>query len=412
MSINVLFIHQNFPAQFKSLAPALVREGHNVRTLTIRDFPKSDWNGVSVSNYSIKRGTSEGIHPWILDFETKVIRGEACFNAALELKKSGYSPDIIVAHPGWGESMFLKEVWPKARLGLYCEFFYHPEGLDIGFDQEFANSDLENPCRIALKNTNYLYNINQADAGLAPTEWQARTFPESFRSKITVSHDGVDTSAVKPNKDVVVTINGSLKLTRGDQIVTYVARNLEPLRGAHIFLRAVPKILRENAEARILIAGKDDVGYGPGPARGGTWKEFLLNEIKPQLKDSEWGRLHFVGHLPYHYFLNLLQVSSVHVYLTYPFVLSWSLLEAMSVGCAVVASRTGPVTEVITDDSTGKLVDFFDIEGLAQQVGELLNDPQKRTVLGREARGLAIQNYDLTRVCLPRHVEWVEGMLN
>ena len=409
--MNILFIHQNFPAQFKFLAPALVKAGHKLRALTIRQFKELVWEGIEISQYLTDRGSSKSIHPWLTDFETKVIRGEACFNAAVKLKKTGYLPDVIIAHPGWGESLFLKEVWPSAMLGLYCEFYYSARGLDVGFDPEFTFPDLENPCRMTLKNINNLFHITQADAGLSPTIWQANTFPEPFRNKITVSHDGIDTTLVRPDSDVSVTINGNLKLTRKDKIITYVARNLEPLRGTHIFLRSLPEILSRNPDVRVLIAGSEELGYGAGPSQGGTWKDALLLEIRPKLHESEWNRIHFVGQLPYSYFLNLLQISAVHVYLTYPFVLSWSILEAMSAGCAVVASSTGPVTEVIEDGSTGRLFDFFDVEALAAQVCELLDDPGQRKVLGEAARKFVAENHDLQEVCLPQQIAWTERLV-
>ncbi len=411
VSMNILFIHQNFPAQFKFLAPALVKAGHKLRALTIRQFKELVWEGIEISQYLTDRGSSKSIHPWLTDFETKVIRGEACFNAAVKLKKTGYLPDVIIAHPGWGESLFLKEVWPSAMLGLYCEFYYSARGLDVGFDPEFTFPDLENPCRMTLKNINNLFHITQADAGLSPTIWQANTFPEPFRNKITVSHDGIDTTLVRPDSDVSVTINGNLKLTRKDKIITYVARNLEPLRGTHIFLRSLPEILSRNPDVRVLIAGSEELGYGAGPSQGGTWKDALLLEIRPKLHESEWNRIHFVGQLPYSYFLNLLQISAVHVYLTYPFVLSWSILEAMSAGCAVVASSTGPVTEVIEDGSTGRLFDFFDVEALAAQVCELLDDPGQRKVLGEAARKFVAENHDLQEVCLPQQIAWTERLV-
>ena len=227
-----------------------------------------------------------------------------------------------------------------------------------------------------------------------------------------MAHDGVDTRFIRPDKDVSVTINGNLKLTRDDKIITYVARNLEPLRGTHIFLRALPEILSKYPLARVLIAGGEKSGYGAAPRQGGTWKDLLVSEIKPKLNEAQWRRIHFVGKLPYKYFLNLLQISTVHVYLTYPFVLSWSLLEAMSAGCAVVASNTGPVTEVIKDGSTGMLVDFFGVESLAKQVCGLLGDSEQREMLGNAARQFIVKNYDLQSVCLPRHCNWVENLIS
>lgn len=409
-SMKILFIHQNFPGQFKFLAPALKEAGHDVCALTLRDLKSTTWKGINIHRYTMSRISSGSIHPWLSDFETKVIRGEACYNAAFDLKKSGYVPELILAHPGWGESLFLKEVWPNAKLGLYCEFFYSPRGLDVGFDPEFPELAAGQPCRINLKNANNLFHIDQADAGLSPTQWQADTFPEPFRRRITVCHDGIDTNEVRPNIDTVVTLNDVLKMTTKDQVITYVARNLEPHRGIHIFLRALPKILRSFSRARVLIVGNDQQGYGQLPADGRTWKEVLVSEVRGSFTDEEWSRVHFVGQLPYAYFLNALQVSSVHVYLTYPFVLSWSLLEAMSVGCPIVASSTGPVKEAVRDGKTGKLFDFFNEEQLSESVCELLSNPKEAKRLGANARTFAIDNFDMEKVCLPRQIAWVESL--
>ena len=256
--MNILFIHQNFPGQFKYLAPALVQQGHTVVAMpvTLQPTPQpSVWNGVQVVPYPVLRGTSANIHPWVGDFESKVIRGQACFEAALQLKASGFTPQVIVAHHDWGESLFLKEVWSQARLGIYCEFHHQPGGINAGFDAEFANADPVDACRIRLKNTNNLLHFETADAGLSPTHWQASTFPEAFRRRITVIHDGMDTQAVVPNPAVSLTLNGTLALTRKDEVITFVNRNLEPCRGYHIFMRALPEIFKRRPNARVLIVG-------------------------------------------------------------------------------------------------------------------------------------------------------------
>jgi glycosyltransferase involved in cell wall biosynthesis len=416
--MNILFIHQNFPGQFKFLAPALVKQGHKVLAMTMQKTEAKDWQGVTLVPYTASRGTTPNVHPWVSDFETKTIRGEACFKAALQLKANGFMPDVIIAHHGWGESLFLKEVWPQAKLAIYCEFFYHPQGADVGFDPEFPPTDPGDACRLRLKNLNNLLHFEVADAGISPTHWQASTFPEAFRPKITVVHDGIDTVAVAPNAAVGLTLKKAdgqdLPLTRQDEVITFVNRNLEPYRGYHVFMRALPELLKRRPNARVLIVGADDVSYGARPTQaqnGGTkWKDIFANEVRPHISDSDWQRVHFLGHVPYQYFIPLLQLSSVHVYLTYPFVLSWSLLEAMSAGCAIVASDTQPLHEAIAHNETGRLVNFFDPKALAQEVCDLLDNPAERVRLGANARAFAQQNYDLQTVCLPKQLAWVEGL--
>ncbi len=368
------------------------------------------WQGVRIVPYTAHRGTAPNVHPWVSDFETKTIRAEACFRAALKLKESGFSPEVIIAHHGWGESLFLKEVWPNAKLAIYCEFFYLPSGADVGFDPEFPPKDAGDACRLRLKNLNNLLHFEVADAGISPTYWQASTFPERFRDRITVVHDGIDTQSLAPNPGVSLSFNGNMTLTKQDEVITFVNRNLEPYRGYHIFMRALPEILKRRPQARVLIVGGDDVSYGARPENGQKWKDIFAAEVRPQIADSDWARVHFLSNVPYQHFVPLLQLSTVHVYLTYPFVLSWSLLEAMSVGCAIVASDTKPLHEAIKHDETGRLVDFFDVEALANEVCALLDHPIARQGLGKNAREFAQANYDLNAVCLPRQLAWVDTL--
>ena len=408
--MNILFIHQNFPGQFKFLAPALAAQGHDVRAFTMQKIAAGEWQGVKLTHYQPSRGTAPNVHPWVSDFETKTIRGEACFRAALKLKERGFTPDVIIAHPGWGESLFLKDVWPQAKLGIYCEFYYHPQGADVGFDPEFPARDAGDVCRLRLKNLNNLLHFEIADSGISPTHWQASTFPEPFRSRITVVHDGIDTEAIAPNPAVSLTLNGDLVLTKQDEVITFVNRNLEPYRGYHIFMRALPELLKRRPGARVLIVGGEEVSYGARPEGDKKWKDIFAGEVRPQISDADWARVHFLGNVPYQYFIPLLQLSTVHVYLTYPFVLSWSLLEAMSVGCAIVASDTQPLHEAIRHDDTGRLVSFFDAAALSGEVCALLDDPAARERLGANARAFAQANYDLKTICLPKQLQWVEEL--
>ena len=197
--MKILILHQNFPAQFKHLAPALVQQGHAVSAMTLQQPKVKTWMGVNLVPYRVSRGSTREIHPWVADIETKVIRAEACFRAALQLSSNGYIPDSIIAHPAWGESLFLKDAWPNASLGIYCEFYYHHQGVDVGFDSEFLAKDPGDVCRLRLKNLNNLLHFEFADAGLSPTYWQASTFPDPFRKRIRVIHDGVDTDVLIPN---------------------------------------------------------------------------------------------------------------------------------------------------------------------------------------------------------------------
>ena len=408
--MKILFIHQNFPGQFKFLAPALVQQGHEVVAMIMQKTDLEVWQGVKLVAYLPSRSSTPNIHPWVSDFETKAIRGEACYRAALKLKDAGFTPDVIIAHPGWGESLFLKDVWPESKLGIYCEFYYHAQGADVDFDPEFPTKDDSEVCRLRLKNLNHLLHFEVADAGISPTHWQASTFPTDFKSKITVIHDGIDTQAVAPNSNVTLILNGNITLTKQDEVITFVNRNLEPYRGYHTFMRALPALLKKRPNATVLIVGGDDVSYGVRPEGGKKWKDIFIDEVRPAISEADWQRVHFLGTIPYESFIPLLQLSTVHVYLTYPFVLSWSLLEAMSVGCAIVASDTQPLREAIAHDKTGRLVDFFDHQALAKEVCQLLDNAKLRVKLGKNARAFAIKHYDLQTICLPNQLAWVNQL--
>jgi glycosyltransferase involved in cell wall biosynthesis len=402
--VRTLFIHQNFPGQFKHIAAALLARGDEVTALCIENNPALA--GVRYLRYTPKRGNTPNIHPWVQDSETKVIRGEACFHAARQLRAQGYVPDIICAHPGWGEALFIKEVWPQTPLLSYFEFYYHPHGADVGFDPEFPASENDAP-RLMAKNFANLMNLEQCDAGLSPTEWQKLTHPASFRHKIRVIHEGVDTDTIRPAADTTIQLDGGITLRPGDEVVTFVNRNLEPYRGCHSFIRALPEIQRRHPRARMVIVGGDGVSYGSQPPAGTTWKTRFLNEVRDQIDIS---RVHFVGAIPYNAFIGLLQISACHVYLTYPFVLSWSMLEAMSAGCLVVGSRTPPVEEVIRHGENGVLVDFFNPKDIAEQVVQALESPGDFSAIRQRARQTILERYDLKRICLPQHLAYINEL--
>jgi glycosyltransferase involved in cell wall biosynthesis len=404
--MRILFVHQNFPGQFVHLASALAARKHEVVALAINQ--RSPLSNVKTIYYQPQCGSTEGIHSLAGDFETKLIRAEACAEAVVKLKKEGFYPDVIYAHTGWGESLFLKEVWPQAKLLGYFEFYYHPQGADCGFDPEFSSLSLQDAMRIRAKNASQLLALEQADLGVSPTQWQWSTFPSVYQDRISVIHDGIDTVRVRPDAAVKMQFaRNNLTLTVRDEVITFVSRNLEPCRGYHRFVRSLPEIMARRPKAHVLIVGGDGVSYSAPPAEGLSYRQIFLEEVKEQV---DWNRVHFLGKIPYADFLCVLQLSSVHVYLTYPFVLSWSMLEAMAAQALVVGSATAPVTEVIRHGENGLLVDFFSSEGLVNAVCEVLEHPDRMLEMRQQARRTILERFDLATVCLPRQIELIETL--
>ncbi|MCH2165237.1 MAG: glycosyltransferase family 4 protein [Marinovum sp.] len=409
--MKILLIHQNFPGQYKHLAPALAAQGHNVVALTPKVDKPTKWMGVNVVPYKIGGKPAQGLHPWLVDFETKLLRGHSCYVAAIQIKNQGFTPDIILAHHGWGESLFLKDVWPTARIGLYCELYHLNDYPFVGFDPEFPSRDAaQDGLRLRLKNLNNRLHFEFAEAGISPTRFQAETFPKAMLDRITVSHDGIDTQAVQPNPDAKLQVGADRVLTRDDEVITFINRNLEPYRGYHIFMRALSKLLASRPNAHVVLIGGDEVSYGARPPGDKSWKQMYIDEVRPQISDPDWARVHFLGRVPYNVFLSMMQVSRAHVYLTYPFVLSWSLMEAMAAGAPIVASSTEPVREVLRDGENGLLVDFFDQDAIVERVCEILDNPDLTTRLRAQAREDVVATYDLKSVCMPRQLEWVNAL--
>jgi glycosyltransferase involved in cell wall biosynthesis len=406
--MRILFVHQNFPGQYKHLAVALARLGHEVVALGTAE--RGNMAPVRYIRYRSEVAPNDRTHPWVKDLEAKVIRGQACLQAAARLQAQGFTPDLICAHPGWGEPLFLKQLWPQTPQLHYVEFFYRSQGQDSGFDPEFGQMDLARKARLEAKNANNLLNLNTMDAGICPTTWQHSTLPRVYQPHISVIHDGIDTQRLQPQHDAPLNLANdqgqALRFTQHETLITYVARNLEPYRGYHQFMRALPRILRACPNARVVIVGGDGVSYGAAPPKG-SWKSHFANEMRGLL---DWTRVHYVGRLPYAQLVAVLQRSHAHVYLTYPFVLSWSMLEAMSVGALVIASDTAPVREVITHGENGWLVDFFDPKALADQVIEVVHNPEKQQAIRRAARALMVQRYDLRTHCLPAQLKLVTAL--
>jgi glycosyltransferase involved in cell wall biosynthesis len=406
--MRVLFVHQNFPGQFVHIAKALADRGHEVVALAINR--RSPLPNIKTVYYKPQRSSSPEIYPLAIDFETKLIRAEACAAAAAQLKRDGFYPDVIYAHTGWGESLFLKDVWPQAKVLGYFEFYYHVQGADCNFDPEFSEQTIQDAMRIRAKNASQLLALEQADYGISPTQWQWSTFPSIYQDKISVIHDGIDTARVKPDPNVKMQFaRDNLTLTPQDEVITFVSRNLEPCRGYHQFMRALPEIMARRPKAHVLIVGGDGVSYGAAPAAGQTYRQQFFEEVKDSVDLS---RIHFLGKIPYEDFIRVVQLSSVHVYLTYPFVLSWSMLEAMAAQALVVGSATAPVTEVIRHGENGLLVDFFSSEELVNKICNVLKHPDRMLQVRQQARRSIQKRFDLQRLCLLKQIKLIELLVH
>jgi glycosyltransferase involved in cell wall biosynthesis len=384
--MRLLFVHQNFPGQYRHLAAHYgAQRGCQVVALgekanLVRQRPQPP--GVRLLGYTPGKQAFSGLEA---PLQRAIHRGKAVAAVAEALRRGGFRPDVVLAHIGWGEALFLKDVFPDAKLLLYAEFFYRASGSDTGFDPEFPPSPAARP-RLRLMNAPLLMALEACDWAQVPTRWQQRQFPAGYAERMTVVHDGIDTELARPG------------LAPEEELVTYVARNLEPYRGFHSFMRAIPEIQRRRPGARIVIVGGDDVSYSPRLAAGETYRALLLRELDGRIDLS---RVTFTGRLAYADYLALLRRSAVHVYLTYPFVLSWSLLEAMASGCLLVASRTPPVEEVIEDGVNGLLVDFFSPAQIAARIDEALSKQAAYRTLRATARRTVLERYDLRRQCLP-----------
>lgn len=405
--MRILFVHQNFPGQFKHLAPALRARGHDALAISANpnahlfNFPTARyaWTPPVIDRKALKHAAV---------FSEMTQRAEVVAAAAVELRdKHGFKPDVVFGTPGWGETLFLKEVFPDARHLLYGEFFYRTKGHLLGFDPEFSKASLAARVALTADHAYLLLALNQVERILAPTRWQAQSFPDYVQDRITVVHDGVDTGSIVPDRNAVARLpDGGPEFRAGDELLTFINRNLEPHRGFHIFMRALPEVLAARPNAHVVIIGGDETSYAGRAPGGMTWKEFMLAEVGGRLDLS---RVHFTGKVPYPLFLDLMRVARVHAYLTYPFVLSWSMLEAMSAGAYVIGSKTPPVEEVIQDGVNGRLVDFFDVAAWRDALIDGLAHPERADAMRVAARRTIVEGYDLKTVCLPKLIEFVEG---
>jgi glycosyltransferase involved in cell wall biosynthesis len=399
LAMRIILVHRNFPGQFRYLAPALAKAGHKVGVLTW-DQNKNP-RVMPTAYYAHAETKTKGLAGFYTD---NIEFGASVARRAQVLAQKGDAPDVVFGSINWGETLYLKEVWPKARHLGYAEFLYAPRGRDTGFDPEFSKLSLETDIRTVTRTGHLVLAASRADALLSPTRWQASTFPREMQSKISVIHDGVDTDRIRPDDSATYQVPNGPLLKVGDEVLTFVNRNLEPYRGYHTLMRALPRLMAARPNCHVVMVGGHGSGYGPSPADK-SWKDVFLDEVRDRI---DLKRLHFVGRIPYNDLLNVLRIGRAHAYLTYPFVLSWSMLEAMSLGCVVVGSDTPPVAEVITDGVNGHLVDFFDVEAWADKLITLMADPEAQRPIRKAARQHIIDTYDLQTVCLPKLMDFVQ----
>jgi glycosyltransferase involved in cell wall biosynthesis len=405
---SVLFVHQNFPGQFPHIARALVARGDRVAAIgssTARNMP-----GVDVRKWTLDRGTTPGMFEPAVRAEADLIRADAAARAAARLKADGFTPDVIVGNPGWGETLHLKKIWPHAKVALLVEYWYVDEGGDVGFDPEFGGPvDLATRLSLNARNLSQALACTLADLIVCPTPFQASLFPDEIRKRIVIHHEGIDLAraARLPFKKVRLPDGALLDGTR--PVVTFIARTLEPLRGFHSFMRALPAVMAAHPMVEVVVIGNDQQnGYGAAPPAGRTWKQFMLDEVSGRIDPV---RLHFTGGIEHREMMQLLLLSTAHVYLTYPFTLSWSLLEAMACGCLVIASDTAPVRDAIRNGKTGVLCDFFDSEAIATEITRALNEPEAFAAIRQAASASAMECFDAQRHGTPEWLGYIDGLM-
>ena len=382
--MRFLFVHQNFPAQYLHLVRHLSQTGRHDIFFITEDNPNA-LPGVRKITYKGPGPLRPNTFSDVQEFEQATLRAHLVADTASTLKRLGFTPDIIIGHHGWGELLNMQDVYPGVPLLGYFEFYYRTDCGDVNFDPEFPTAPVLLP-RVRAKNAVNLIALNNPGHGQTPTRFQHETYPAWAQPDITRLAEGVNLDLCRPDplaRTRSITV-GNMVIEPGDTLITYVARDLEPYRGFHTIMRAIPRLLAARRDVKIVLIGGDGVSYGARLVDQ-TWRAFMLAETGP----LDPARVCFPGRMDYALFVQLLQRSDTHVYLTYPFVASWSLREALACGCAIVASETAPVQEFIEDGVTGVLTPCLDPVLLAERVLALLDDPVRAATLRHGARQFA-----------------------
>ncbi|MDD2875764.1 MAG: glycosyltransferase [Acidiphilium sp.] len=399
--MKFLFVHQNFPGQYLHIVRDLLAEGgHEIVFMT--EPNRNQLAGVRKVTYARPPATHAGVHPSAREFDVAMRRAEAGYAGAKQIKALGFEPDVIIGHHGWGELLNLVDIFPGVPILGYFEFYYRLDGTDVNFDPEFPMPPERFGAVRAKNGVNHLATALE-QFGQTPTAWQWQTYPAWARERISIIREGVDLDVCKPDPAShkhKLSI-GALTVAPKQKLITYVARNLEPYRGFHTFMRALPAILAERRDVVVSIVGGDEVSYGVAP-RSGTWRSELMAEVGDQIDTA---RVHFMGRVPYEDHVKLLQRSDAHVYFSYPFVASWSLREALAIGAPVIGSDTKTVTEFVTQGETGLVTPALDPAALATTALGLLDDRALSERLAAGARDFAIRNLDLKQYLLAFRAE-------
>lgn len=399
---KILFIHQNFPAQFGAIGGWLSKQGWDVTFATART---EDINpGYRILKFKNHRDVSKGIHRYLVGTEQAVIAGQGFARTAIEAAKAGYRPDIVMAHSGWGVGTFAKDVWPDAKFIPYVEWWYRWPAVDRSQHDLPSKEPVDERARTRVRNTPMLLDLMAADQILCPTQFQADQFPEIWRDKITVLHDGIDTDLIVPGERDK-SILAKHKIPVDAEIVTYVARGMEPQRGFPEMMRAASILQKKRPNLNMVIVGKDRIAYGNKSASE-SWKDKLLSELP-----FDHSRLHFTGLLPRSDLNRVFQMSDAHLYLSVPFVLSWSSLEAMSAGCHLVAADNAPVHEFMEDGKTATLVDPYVPQKIAEGVEKALDDKERAKSIRTAARQQIVQDLDAKTVIFPEKERMFAALL-
>ena len=400
--MRVLISHNNYPAQFRRLAPALVDQGHDVVFLA----KNKEWHapdpvsGMRLIKYETHRpGGGEALHPYLRRFESSVLEGQAVFRTCQQLREEGWIPDWILNHVGFGNGLYLSDAFPEAkRIGLF-EWFYRAVGADVDFLRR-SPLDPDRALRLRTWNAQTLLELADCDVGVVPTQWQRQQFPPHLSSKLQVIHEGIDVDALGALDRGIHQRPDVLPKDPDIEVLTYVSRGFEEYRGFPQAMQAIVLLQQLRPRLHVLIVGADVVAYGGGRPDGRSWGDWAKQDL-----GLDPARTHWLGSLQTESYQRVLACSDVHLYLTVPFVLSWSLLEAMAAGCCIVASDTEPVREVLANGSTGVLVDFFSPEHQANAVNALLDSEDRRLSLSAGARK-ASASYD----CKEGLEAWMELM--